>query len=271
MLPPSSTPLVGEATVVCTLASRVHVTMRGVRVVRIVDGRRNVSSLTLGVSRTALGNLMDVDDTLLAQARRDTDEWFARVANVDEFFRASTAAERAGPGTAGLSLVAKVSLDVSRSSRQTSPPITAKQGDDIDIVLQLMGLRFLKQHVDVLWRFVSSSPAAGGPSAPAPLPGASSPSGIELQWARKDEIEAADSTGRQSTLEEREAMFCDLFERIDAERAITDARLQELDDLADTLEDGHDAGELQVIQTVSERLDVMAAGPSCRPGISCCL
>lgn len=259
MLPPSTTPLVGEATVVCTLAGRVTVAMKGVHVLKFVDGRRNVSSLTLRVSRNALGNLMDVDDSLLTQARQDTDEWFARVTNVDEFFRASTATDR----TAGLSLVAKMSLDVSRSSRQSSPPFSAREGDDIDLVLQLVGLRFLKQHVDVLWRFVSAAPSRGPP--------------VGVQVASDDErepeteAEAEPPPPAGPTPEERERMFAELFARIDADRTVTDLRLRELDALADALEDGHDDdGDLRVLQTVSERLDVMAVAASCTPDIACC-
>lgn len=251
MLPPTATPAVGDATVVCTLFGRVTASMRGVNVVRCVDGRRNVSSLTLKVSRNALGNLMDVDEALLVQARRDTDAWFARVASVDEFFRASTATDRGANGE--LSLVAKISLDVS-SRASTRPAFSAQEGENIDIVLQLVGLRFLKQHVDVLWRFVSSTPSQG-PFASVPI-------------VSDDEEE--DSLIVGPTPEERETMFTELFARIDVERAFTDGRLRELDALADALEDGHDAGDARILETACERLDTFtAAGQSCRQDTSC--
>lgn len=126
----------------------------------------------------------------------------------------------------------------------------------MDIVLQLVGLRFLKQHVDVLWRFVSALPSEG-PFASVPI-------------VSEDE-EEEDSLIVGPTPEERESMFTELFARIDAERLITDGRLRDLDALADALEDGHDAGDAQILETTSERLDVLtAAGPSCRSDTSCC-
>lgn len=250
-----STSANSDSTVVCALTTRVTVNMKGVRVLRFVEGRRNVSSLTLRVSRNALNNLMDVDDELLKQARRQTDEWFgagnsaARVANVDEFFRASTATDR----SAGI--VAKISLDVSRSSR--APPFSASEGDDVDIVLQLLGIRFLRQHVDVLWRFVSTTPSEG-------------PFAHEVRSLPVSDDED-DAAIMGPTPEEREAMFAELFARIELERGVTDARLRELDSLADSLEDGRDNCDASILETVSERLDlVMAEGRSYRQDTSCC-
>lgn len=252
---PSASAFTGDSTVVCALSSRLSVCMKGVRVLKFAEGRRNVSSLTLRVSRNALNNLMDVDDALLTQARRETDDWFgpgnsvARVANVDEFFRASTATDR----SAGI--VAKFSLDVSRSSR--APAFSAVEGDDVDVVLQLVGIRFLRQHVDVLWRFVSST-ASEGPFA------------HEVRSLPVSEDEA-DEAILGPTPEEREAMFTELFARIEAERSLTDTRLRELDSLADSLEDGRDACDAHILETVSERLDgIMAAGLSCRQDTSYC-
>lgn len=248
VLPPTQHPSASSATsssdstVVCTLTVRVHVSIKGVRVMRFSEGRRNVSSLTLRVSRNALHNLMDIDDALLAQARKDTDEWFgtgnsvARVANVDEFFRSSTATDR----TTGI--VAKLSLDVSRSSR--APPFSAREGEDVNIVLQLVGIRFLRQHVDVLWRFVSAVPSDG-------------PFALEAHSLPASDDDVVDTARVGPTPEEREAMFTDLFERIDVERTITDARLRDLDSLADLLEDGRDASDDGILEAISDRLDLL--------------
>lgn len=252
LTPPVSSSLATgvDSTVVCTLAVKVLVSMRGVRVLRTAEGRRHVTSLTLRVSRNALKNLMDVDDALLSQARREGEAWFGRVNNIDEFFRASTATDR----TSGI--VAKLSLDGSRSSR--APPFSAKEGDDLDMVLQLVGIRFLKQHVDVLWRFVSATVSKG------PFAG-------ELRSLPATDDEEEDLQVVGPTPEERQDMFTELFRRIEAERGLVDGRLRELDLLADGLEDGHDSGDAHILETVTERLDIMmAAALSCRPDTSCC-
>lgn len=247
---PSTTPgLAADASVMCLLSNKVFVTMKGVRVQRFVEGRRNVASLTLRVSRTAVSNLMDVDDALLNQARAQADAWFgagngvARVANVDEFFRASTATDRAA------GVVAKLSLDVARSSRGAAPPFSAVEGSDIDLTLQLVGLRFLRQHVDVLWRLVIATPSEG-PFLPEPL---------SCRPVSDDEEE--DPTLLGPTPEERDAMFVDLLARLDADRTSTDNRLRELDALADLLEDGRDGGDISILETVSDRLDALSTTP----------
>lgn len=234
--------LTSDATVVCNLSSKTFVTILGARVLRFVGGRRNVASLSLKVSRSALANLMDVDDAVLHQARTESDAWFgagnsvARVANVDEFFRASTATDR----VAGV--VAKLSLDVARSSR--APAFVADEGADIDITLQLVGMRFLRQHVDVLWRLVSTSPSKG-PFLPDNL----------VSRPNSDDEEDAIILG--PTPEERDAMFVDMLSRLDMDRMATDQRLRELDALADLLEDGRDGGDIGILETVSERLDAI--------------
>lgn len=250
---PSSSVPVGDSTAICALAKRVNVCLAGVRVLKAVQGRRSVTTLTLSASRTALVNLMDIDEALLAQARTRTDEWFgsARISNVDEFFRASTATDRMS------GVVAKFSLDVSRSGR--SPPLVAHEGDLLDVTLQLVGIRFLRQHVDVLWRFVSSTPSS-----------ASTASTADDRDRDRDEEDAI-SVG--PTPEERERMFVDLISRIDAERNVAEIRCRELDGLADALEDGQDSLDAAVLERVSERLDVMTmqvAGQTCTPDTSCC-
>lgn len=240
----TSAALASEASVVCPLSGKVLVTMKGVRVQRFAEGRRNVATLTLRVSRNALSNLMDVDDAMLTQARMEADDWFgsgnsvARVANVDEFFRASTATCRTDR-VAGM--VAKLSLDVSRSSR--APAFTAAEGSDVDLTLQLVGMRFLRQHVDVLWRLVGCSQSEG-------------PFLNEAAASRPDSDDGEEDTG--PTPEERDAMFVDMLTRLDLDRSATDERLRELDALADLLEDGRDGGDVNTLEIVSERLDVLS-------------
>lgn len=241
-----------ESSVVCTLPCKLLVSMKGTRVLRFAEGRRHVSSLTLRVSQNALKNLMEVDDTLLSQARKQGDDWFgaSRVNNVDEFFRASTATDRSS------GIVAKLSLDGSRSSR--APPFSAKEGDDVDVLLQIVGMRFLRQHVDVLWRFVSATPSKG------PFAG-------QTRSLQATDEEDEDTLVIGPTPEERQEMFNDLFRRIEAERCLVDARLRELDSLADGLEDGHDSGDACILEIAANRLDVMmAAVPSCTQDTSCC-
>lgn len=248
-VPSASSPV--DSNAICNLSKRVTCVMRGVRILKVTQGRRNVSSLTLRVSRTALGNLMDIDEALLAQARKDSDEWFgaARGTNVDEFFRPSTATDR----TSGI--VAKLSLDVSRSSR--APTFSASEGENIDIVLLLVGIRFLRQHVDLLWRFVSST-VSDGPFAKE----------IRSLPVTDDDD---DVSMHGPSPEERENMFTDLFGRIEAERIVADNRLRDFDALADALEDGRDASDARILETVSEKFEIMmAAALPYKPDTSYC-
>lgn len=251
---PSPTPASpADLTAVCSITKRINVSIKGARVLKVGPGRRNVSTLTLRVSRNALENMMDIDEALLAQARTETEDWFgaARIANVDEFFRASTATDRAA------GIVAKLSLDVSRSSR--SPVFAAPEGSHVDILLQLVGIRFLRQHVDVLWRFVSSTSALGSFVK-------------EIRSLPVSDEENDDNLLLGPTPEEREKMFIDLLARIDAERNLTDNRSRDLDALADDLEDGRDSCDARILETVADRLDVMmlVVVPTCRPDTSCC-
>lgn len=255
--PPLASVAPSDAAAVCALTKRVTVSIKAARVLKVAQGRRNVSAVTLRVSKNALNNLMDIDDALLVQARQDTDQWFgsSRVSNVDEFFRSSTATDRAA------GIVARLSLDVSRSSRAGGPAFSATQGEDIDVVLSLVGIRFLRQHVDVLWRFVSSKPSGGCFTREV----------HSLPVSDDDDHEDVSIHG--PTPEERETMFTELFGRLDCERRIIDNRLRELDALTDILEDGHDTSDISVLESVSDKLDAILRGtpaPSCRQDISCC-
>lgn len=230
-----------DGSVICNLHTPVSFSINGVRVKSFKEGRRNVSSLTICASKTMLNNLMDLDNIFLDQARRDANEWFgtsnsiSRIASVDEFFRASTATDRDD------GVVAKFSMDFSRVGK--APPFTWAQGDDIDINLQLVGLRFLRQHVDITWRLVSAV-KSDGPFVH---------NGVRSENVSDEED--VDILG--PTPEERDKMFCELFTRINLDRSKTDTRLRDLDSLTDSLEDGRDAGDTRILEVIADRFEAM--------------
>lgn len=233
-------------TMVCPLAGRVHVILRSARIIRIADGRRGVFTLTLRASRNAHANLMDVDDAMLTQIRASANEWFAgiRTASVDEFFRASTATDR----TEGI--VARMSLEAGSAELLDA---NARVGEDVDATLQLVGMRFLRQHIDILWRLVAVARSTSGKT----------PAFFELF----DEDEYEDNYEDDNdpavlgpTPDERDAMFVDLSAKLDVQRIATDARLRELDALADKLEVGREAGDNIVLDAVFERLACIHSG-----------
>lgn len=231
-----------DGSVICNLQTPLSFSIKNVRVKSFKEGRRNVSSLTICASKVVLNNLMDLDSIFLDQAKKDANDWFgtsnsvSRIASVDEFFRASTATDRDD------GVVAKFSMDFSRGAK--APPFNWVQGDDIDIVMQLVGLRFLRQHVDLTWRLVAATKSDG----PFIQHGVRSDSGSD--------DEDVDILG--PTPEERDEMFCELFSRINSDRSKTDARLRDLDSLTDSLEDGRDAGDAKILEVIRDRYEAMS-------------
>lgn len=124
----SSGPFI-QSTVVCETWGLVLVKVKGHLLSRTKSG------LVMLVSVNATANLQDIDEILTNQA-------CPSIPNLKDILRPSCEIDKMH------GMVARLKLD-------SYGFFDGKNGDYVDLVLQLVGVRFSQKHVDVLWRMWS--------------------------------------------------------------------------------------------------------------------
>lgn len=131
---------------------RLQIRMESGKVAGIAEGVNKTHKVTIDVSKDQAKQLMKLDDIVLTQVKHNMEKWFHGTMDeslIEDYYRPLVVAD-AGKGVCVKAVVVSRTLS------------DLRQGDR-DVVLQLVGIQFKKQHFSLVWKFVS---AVHAPPAP---------------------------------------------------------------------------------------------------------
>ena len=130
----------------------LRVALRGCKVVRVRESRKNVPTVHFLCGRHELEMLMALDERVVAIAKTSIDAWFMHKMNpdlVEEYYRGNTETDiKHG-------IVARIVIDGKLAKRMASPSETP-----VDVTLRLVGVQFRRQFFTPVWKIVSAEPSS---------------------------------------------------------------------------------------------------------------
>jgi hypothetical protein len=240
--------------------------MPAVRIVRIAESRRNVTTIYARVPSPVLRFLLELDARVVDAAKTNVDAWFANNLSaqlVEEYYRGSSASDRQ-EGCVLARFVVEGRM----------PPALSVQGGEqprspMQLALTLSGIQFRRQYFACVWKSAEATPcstqaaaefdkARARPRSCVPL--FSDDDQDEFDDQEEEDLEEDDEELDEGppypTAEECAKLRQALVARIMTEQSATDQRSATLQQFTRTLDESP-LEDLHILDQVAEQLDAL--------------